>query len=459
MNDESSFFNSPDEHSTGIQPDSGYHYFRKIYESEHGFCRVFTARRHGRIFIVKTLREQYLHEPLARTALRKEFDCGIMVDSPFVAHTYDFETLPGLGPAIIAEYCPGATLVDIIATQQPLSAADILRIIECLAQGLDAIHSAGLIHRDLKPENVIWMPRSHSLKIIDFGFSDSESFYLLHNSAGTLRYTPPEKIEDNSTTDTYNDTYAFGVLLCDLLPVVPVKCRKALMQVSRKLTGHTLKSPLEAIDEYKDSCARSTLGRKLLFLIPAGIALIAVALYFIPKPGANQHEIDILPYDTIAETHQDSKTEPAETISAYDDVPIKSDAVAAHNPQGSVNANNVLSGMPVDPEELIKDEYGVCMAEAKYAAMFRQNKLDEHVVMTTDSLIIASVIILQSDSSTMQERKVSYKLLTSPALIQSRVADLARAKYAGADINRVAGLARHRWQYIINSIDLEHLRP
>lgn len=456
MNDESSFFNSPDEYASGIQSDSGYHYFRKLYESEHGFCRVFTARRHGRIFIIKALRQQYLHEPLARTALRKEFDCGIMVDSPFVAHTYDFDTLPDLGPAIIAEYCPGDTLADIISARQPLSAADIARIIECLAQGLDAIHSAGLIHRDLKPENVIWMPRSRSLKIIDFGFSDSESFYLLHNSAGTLRYTPPEKVEDDSCVDTYNDTYALGVLLSDLLPVAPVKCRKALLQVSRKLTCNTLKSPLEAINEYRNLTARSTLGRKLVFIVPAGIALIAAAIYLIMKPGTYQHENDIIPYDTIAEMHKEPKMveEHAETIPAYEAGPATSD----HKPQRAVTPN-MTSGIMAPSDELIKDEYGVCIAEAKYTALFSRNKLDEYVVMTTDSLITSSIITLQSDSSAMQERKDAYELLTSAELIQSRATSLAKAKYADADINRASGLARRRWQYRINTINLKPLKP
>ena len=178
-------------------------------------------------------------------------------------------------------------MADIIAARQPLSAADIARIIECLAQGLDAIHSAGLIHRDLKPENVIWMPRSRSLKIIDFGFSDSESFYLLHNSAGTVRYTPPEKIEDDSGVDTYNDTYALGILLSDLLPVAPVKCRKALLQVSRKLTGNTLKSPLEAINEYKALTGRSFLRRKLVFLSRRHSAYCCGTLFDYKTRGAS----------------------------------------------------------------------------------------------------------------------------------------------------------------------------
>lgn len=460
MNDESSFFNSHDERVNGFQSDSGYHYFRKLYESEHGFCRVFTARRHGRIFIIKALRQQYLHEPLARTALRKEFDCGIVVDSPFVAHTYDFDTLPDLGPAIIAEYCPGTTLADIIAARQPLSAADIARIIECLAQGLDAIHSAGLIHRDLKPENVIWMPRSRSLKIIDFGFSDSESFYLLHNSAGTVRYTPPEKIEDDSGVDTYNDTYALGILLSDLLPVAPVKCRKALLQVSRKLTGNTLKSPLEAINEYKALTGRSFLRRKLVFFVPAGIALIAAALYLIIKPGAHQHENDLMPYDTIAVMHEDPKMveEHTETIPPHEDQPTTSNAVPDYKSQRADNPN-MISGIMVPPEELIKDEYGVCIAEAKYVALFSQNKLDKYVVLTTDSLIKTSYKTLQSDSATIQERKDAYELVTSEARIQSRAASLAQAKYADADLNRVSGLARHRWRYMTENVNFEYLKP
>lgn len=183
MADESSFFDTPAGNLAGASTDSDYRHFRLIYESEHGFCRVFTARRHGRTYVVKALRELYHDAPLAHDALRKEFECGMMVDSSYVARTYDFITLPDLGEAIVMEYCPGMTLARMIADGAPLSGTDIDKIIFSLARGVDDIHSAGLIHRDLKPDNLIWMQQSGALKIIDLGFSDSESFYMLHDAA------------------------------------------------------------------------------------------------------------------------------------------------------------------------------------------------------------------------------------------------------------------------------------
>ena len=167
-----------------------------------------------------------------------------------------------------------------------------------------------------------------------------------------------------------------------------------------------------------------------------------------------------MPYDTIAVMHEDPKMveEHTETIPPHEDQPTTSNAVPDYKSQRADNPN-MISGIMVPPEELIKDEYGVCIAEAKYVALFSQNKLDKYVVLTTDSLIKTSYKTLQSDSATIQERKDAYELVTSEARIQSRAASLAQAKYADADLNRVSGLARHRWRYMTENVNFEYLKP
>lgn len=167
-----------------------------------------------------------------------------------------------------------------------------------------------------------------------------------------------------------------------------------------------------------------------------------------------------MPYDTIAVMHEEPKMveEHTETIPPNEDKPTTSNAAPDYKSQRADNPN-MISGIMVPPEELIKDEYGVCIAEAKYVALFSQSELDKYVVLTTDSLIKTSFTTLQSDSATIQERKDAYELVTSAELIQSRTASLAKAKYADADLNRVSGLARRRWQYITETVNFEYLKP
>lgn len=476
MADESSFFDTPDDNLAGASADSGYRHFRLIYESEHGFCRLFTARRHGRTYVIKTLREPYLDAPLAHDALRKEFECGMMVDSPYVARTYDFITLPDFGEAIVMEYCPGMTLARIIADGAPLSTADIDKIIFSLARGVDDIHSAGLIHRDLKPDNLIWMPQSGALKIIDFGFCDSESFYMLHDAGGTLRYTPPGKsiaaADAHLIPDTYNDLYAMGVLLTDLLTVAPAHRQKTLKRLSEMLITRSIGSGAELEACYR-TLSRRTVSKRRLLIIPAAAVLLLTGIVIsilrsnyadkdiignphndtiVEKPVAHmagEKELEI----TAAATHlvrDDRQDPPAEEKSVGSQVPATDDQ------ESPTDMSQRLSG---SPEELIKDEYGVCMAETKYTANFRRDKIDEYAVTTTDRLITESIITLQSDTASTRSRKAAYRQLTTDTIVQRRVAALTLGKYPSADRRRILGLSRQRYRYLLSDIDLTHLRP
>lgn len=51
------------------------------------------------------------------------------------------------------EYCNGGSLADKIA-KEPLSAAELRRMLLHVTEGLRYIHSQGLVHMDLKPGNI-----------------------------------------------------------------------------------------------------------------------------------------------------------------------------------------------------------------------------------------------------------------------------------------------------------------
>lgn len=471
MAEESSFFNTPDGNFTGVSADNDYRHFRLIYESEHGFCRLFTARRHGRTYVIKTLREPYLDAPLAHAALRKEFECGIMVDSLYVARTYDFITLPKLGNAIVMEYCPGMTLAQLIADGAPLSSADIGKIIFSLARGIDDIHCAGLIHRDLKPDNVIWMPQSGSLKIIDLGFSDSESFYMLHDAAGTLRYTPAEKsiaTEDATISpDTYNDLFALGVLLTDLVPISPRWQQKVLQRLSSMLRARSVSSGSELETRYRTLSERSVSKRRILIIFGTALLLLTgtTLIHYAAKDKTGRQQGDRTIEKPAMHIAKEMDADTTTTVTLVKDEPeISSDVKQiAKNTLPETDNSASSADMPqlisAPPDELIKDEYGVCMAEAKYTAYFRRDEIDEYTVTATDRFFTESISTLQSDTASPQSRHEAYGLLTTDSIMQRRVAMLTLRRFPSANRQRILGLSRLRRQYLVSDMDLTHLQP
>ena len=67
------------------------------------------------------------------------------------------------------EYISGRNLSELIATGRPGSRA-AARLIEQIAEGLEAVHACGLVHRDIKPANIV-VGDDHAPRLVDFGLA------------------------------------------------------------------------------------------------------------------------------------------------------------------------------------------------------------------------------------------------------------------------------------------------
>lgn len=116
-----------------------------------------------------------------------------------------------------SEFVPGRSIQSYIDEGKIFSEEEALKIALQICDGLEKLHSNGIIHRDITAANII-LSYDGNVKIIDYGIARtakenaSRDTYIL----GTAGYAAPEQF-GFSQTDERTDIYAVGVLVNMLL--------------------------------------------------------------------------------------------------------------------------------------------------------------------------------------------------------------------------------------------------
>ncbi|KAF4409392.1 MULTISPECIES: serine/threonine-protein kinase [Streptomyces] len=116
-------------------------------------------------------------------------------------------------PWFATQYVPGPSLHDKVAEEGPLSAARTAAIGAALAEGLLAVHEAGVVHRDLKPSNILLSPKGP--RIIDFGIAwatGASTLTHVGTAVGSPGFLAPEQVRGAAVTPA-TDVFALGATL------------------------------------------------------------------------------------------------------------------------------------------------------------------------------------------------------------------------------------------------------
>lgn len=124
---------------------------------------------------------------------------------------------------LVMEHVDGPNLRQILETDGPLPAEEVVELARRLAEGLDHAHRQGIIHRDLKTENVL-IDSDGEPRLADFGLARSDSrltpadenVTIEGQVLGTVRAMAPEQVLGDSL-DARTDLHALGVLIVETL--------------------------------------------------------------------------------------------------------------------------------------------------------------------------------------------------------------------------------------------------
>ena len=166
----------------------------------------------GRAVAVKVIRADLAQDAEFRARFRREVGVARRVSGLFTAPVIDADVESPV-PWLATAYVRGPSLADAVSEHGPLPAASVLVLARGLAEGLSAIHAAGVVHRDLKPANVLLAEGGP--RLIDFGISRAvEASALTHTGlvVGSPGFMSPEQAEGREVGPP-SDVFSLGAVL------------------------------------------------------------------------------------------------------------------------------------------------------------------------------------------------------------------------------------------------------
>jgi peptide/nickel transport system substrate-binding protein len=178
-----------------------------------GMGRVYLGRSAGgRLVAVKVIRTELADDPSFRARFTHEVAAARRVNGLYTALVVDADP-DGPVPWLATAYVPGPSLSEAVAAHGPLPEATLLPLAAALAEGLAAIHAAGVVHRDLKPSNVLLA--SDGPRVIDFGISRAVEASALTGTnllIGSPGFMSPEQAVGHDVGPP-SDVFSLGAVL------------------------------------------------------------------------------------------------------------------------------------------------------------------------------------------------------------------------------------------------------
>jgi serine/threonine protein kinase/outer membrane protein assembly factor BamB len=178
-----------------------------------GMGQVFLCQSAGgRPVAVKMIRAELAVDPEFRVRFQREVAAARKVSGLYTALLIDADA-DGPVPWLATAYVNGPSLSEAVRHKGPLPASSVLALAAGLAEGIAAIHAAGVVHRDLKPSNVLLA--EDGPRVIDFGISRAAETTSLTEAGfiiGSAGFMAPEQATGHRVGPP-SDIFSLGSVL------------------------------------------------------------------------------------------------------------------------------------------------------------------------------------------------------------------------------------------------------
>ncbi|TXR54144.1 serine/threonine protein kinase [Reinekea thalattae] len=237
-----------------LNPQTRYAFFSTIAKGGKSLIKSCRDLHLGRTVCYKTLRPEFIDNPIESTRLLREARISAMLQHPNTVPTYEVGRDARGNYYFTMKLVHGYTLREVLNYRERYDLVQLMEVITQVANALAYAHSRGVIHRDIKPDNILIGPYGETL-LLDWGLAkvwhkdkaqtDDESLIEEVDAGpgmtgedklqGTVMYMSPEQIERDPAINFKSDIYSLGAVLYETLTgVTPFQgevVRELLQQV------------------------------------------------------------------------------------------------------------------------------------------------------------------------------------------------------------------------------------
>ena len=262
-------------------------------------CDCYRMRLYGKLHFVKRLKAELAGNPRYKSMLQKEFETGYQLEHPnLIRYSLNGDDF------IAMEYVDGENLTDFIRNHPEYFKKESHRrkFIRQLLDVTEYLHAHHVLHLDLKPDNIMMTRIGHDLKLVDLGFSYTDTFP--DTSGHTKTFAAPEQLNEGGTPDERTDIFAIGKIMA----VLP--CTSGLKPVIRCCTYAEPEKRYQNVGEVRKALKRGVVKRRMVIAFCL-LAVLAIPLWIIlsQRPAGSSAE-------PVLQAEEVQKAEEADTLAS-----------------------------------------------------------------------------------------------------------------------------------------------